>query len=529
MPLGIFRLNTLSAAIQEALPPPVGRPAVFTAMNSAKLSTARVLDIQSSLILTQTTNDYVMSNQDFSLSGDFTIEFWYYPNTITGGSALCSIGLNNATGSCLTIMASGNQILVNQENQSISIAANDGITLNRWTFISVVRSGSSIYLYVNNNKQTTTATYSGTVGSTDGVYIGYTPRPTGDGTTVTPYYCSGYIENFRISSVARYSASQITTYPLKYMDDSNTKVLLNFDGAANSTTIEDSNYTIGIESISASGGTESTFVDSTTGYTYKVHSFTTVGDSTFTVSTGGYMDYLIVGGGGGGGGVSGAAGNAGGGGGGGRVVINYNKLIAAGSYNVTVGFGGAGGAATAGARGGTGGVSAFNGLVVQGGGNGGGSNNTGSNGSNTNITGGGGGSGSTNQAGGTSINSYSGGSGAGSATATSRAGGGGGGNSGAGLSGAPTVGGKGGVGTTLNFDGTSRMYGPGGGGGGTTPGQSGASTSGAGTGSGAVNAVGNDGTSYYGGGGGGARTTTTIGRVGGTGGPGIVIIRYRIA
>jgi hypothetical protein len=91
-------------------------------------------------------------------------------------------------------------------------------------------------------------------------------------------------------------------------------------------------YTIGIQ---ATGGTTSEI--SQNGFTYKVHSFTTVGSSqNFVVSSPGTIEYLVVAGGGG------AQGRHSGGGGGGQVTYNASYAIAAGTYPVTVGAGGAG-------------------------------------------------------------------------------------------------------------------------------------------------------------------------------------------
>jgi len=91
-------------------------------------------------------------------------------------------------------------------------------------------------------------------------------------------------------------------------------------------------YTIGIQ---ATGGTISEI--SQNGFTYKVHSFTTVGSSeSFVVSSPGTIEYLVVAGGGG------AHGRHSGGGGGGQVTYNASYAITPGTYPVTVGAGGNG-------------------------------------------------------------------------------------------------------------------------------------------------------------------------------------------
>ena len=80
----------------------------------------------------------------------------------------------------------------------------------------------------------------------------------------------------------------------------------------------------------ATGGTVSTY--SAGGKTYKQHIFTSSG--TFSVSTGGAVQVLIVGAGGGGG-------MLGGGGGGGGVVVASGD-VSSGSFSITVGTGGTG-------------------------------------------------------------------------------------------------------------------------------------------------------------------------------------------
>lgn len=83
-------------------------------------------------------------------------------------------------------------------------------------------------------------------------------------------------------------------------------------------------------SVIASGGTKETFGQ------YTRHKFTSTGTSTFTVSSAGYIDYIVVAGGG-------SANNQAldnGGGGAGGIVVRYKQLVTAGTYPITVGVGG---------------------------------------------------------------------------------------------------------------------------------------------------------------------------------------------
>jgi hypothetical protein len=115
-----------------------------------------------------------------------------------------------------------------------------------------------------------------------------------------------------------------------------------------------------IKAISASGGTETTFV-ARDGNNYKVHTFTTVGVSTFTISANdpNATYYIQLQGGGAGGGgrkQSGESGPGGGGGGGSGHSAFFTVSSIPGSYPVIVGYGG-----SAGPSGGFDGIGAGNG------------------------------------------------------------------------------------------------------------------------------------------------------------------------
>ena len=96
----------------------------------------------------------------------------------------------------------------------------------------------------------------------------------------------------------------------------------------------------------------------------QIHTYTTVGTSTFTTPIDIIVDILIVGGGGGGGGSTGSGGGAGG------LIYFTNYRIPAGTYNVTVGAGGPGGTIDQAAPS-NGNNSSFSNLIALGGGGGG--------------------------------------------------------------------------------------------------------------------------------------------------------------
>lgn len=255
----------------------------------------------------------------------------------------------------------------------------------------------------------------------------------------------------------------------------------------------------------ATGGTESTItVD---GVNYRLHVFTTNG--TFTVTSPGEVEYLIVGGGGGGG--SNSTGTRGGGGGGGGGLLTGTSTVAAQNYAIVVGSGGSKGVNVAGAIGQN---SSFNSIVAVGGGGGGGD---GGGLHPATVGGSGGGGGSHNNvslgAAGTTGQGNAGGN---NSSASPFPGGGGGGAGASGTNGAGSIGGNGGAGLASSITGTSVFY-AGGGGGGTFSAGTGGTGGVGGGGNGNSVVAGSAGTDGLGGGGGNQAD----------GGDGIVIIRYR--
>ena len=264
----------------------------------------------------------------------------------------------------------------------------------------------------------------------------------------------------------------------------------------------------------ATGGNSVYDVD-VEGTTYRVHVFTSTGNSTFTVTRGGEIEYLIVAGGGGGGNDA-----AGGGGAGGLITGTFTATSQ--NYTITVGVGGAAGTVrTTGTVADNGGNSSAFGLTAIGGGGGG----------NRDTAGAGGGSGG----GGAHPNSRPGapgtpGQGNPGGNASTNAGGGGGGSSTPGKSALVGISGDGGAGIASFLTGTITFYAGGGGGGcfsaGSIGGAGGVGGGGAGAG---FNIIASPGTSIATpntGGGGGSNGSNNEPPRPGPGGSGIVVVRY---
>ena len=266
-------------------------------------------------------------------------------------------------------------------------------------------------------------------------------------------------------------------------------------------------------SISATGGTV------TTSGAYKIHTFTTTGNTTFTLTSPASItaQVLVVAGGGGGGSAY-----VGGGGGAGGAVYNATFTITSGSYTVTVGAGGARNSPGVGNLGNPGNNSTFSSITGYGGGGGASYNlamTAGSGGCGGGSTwGGSAGTGSQGFGGGTSANQQD--------SVGFNCGGGGGGMGSAGVSPVGTRP-NGGAGATYTVAGASYLV-SGGGGAGSDGlgglGRDGGGLGGNGNQAGYSATNGGDATGYGGGGGGGGGNNASL--YGGAGYQGIVIIAY---
>jgi len=354
------------------------------------------------------------------------------------------------------------------------------------------------------------------------------------GATVSYAITSGALP----SGVSMSSAGAITgTYPSVGSSTNYNFTVRATDNAGN-TSDRSFSITVSPAYMTASGGnTIGTDGD------YKYHIFN--GNGTFTVNAvggdatyGNKVRYLIIAGGGGGGGFGSTDnfGSAGGGGAGGYLTTgnddtsgSYNVTVTATGYPISVGGGGAGGVGTG--QGSNGGNSSAFSVTATGGGGGGRQDLAG------NPGGSGGGSGTDGQgrdanSSGTPGQGNPGGRGAPTQTGM---GGGGGGAGGAGQTGNQNkTGGVGGPGLASNITGTS-IYRAGGGGGASYPGGPHPNTAppnsaGGGTGNTSPEGNGTPGTANTGGGGGAANDQDPRNSpqfFGGTGGSGVVIVRYK--
>ena len=132
-------------------------------------------------------------------SGDFTVELWWFPTTLTGYQTLFDKGYNTAGGLALQTSSASLSVVI---GGAVPITAG-AFVANTWHHIAVTRSGSTVTLYVN-GISVGTGTSSATLNSTHNLGIGASTNQTGNG-----YYpATGYISNVRVvKGTAVYTAA----------------------------------------------------------------------------------------------------------------------------------------------------------------------------------------------------------------------------------------------------------------------------------------------------------------------------------
>jgi hypothetical protein len=141
--------------------------------------------------------DYLSAAGDtaFAMStGDFTIEVWVWPVTISTYMPLVSqfpaltTGLGYYT---LTVNGSRNVELY-YDGQTYATLTSATVTMNEWNHVAIVRSGSTITGYINGSVAGT-ITYSGVFGSSStALEIGGSTRPGGN------FWANAFISNVRL-------------------------------------------------------------------------------------------------------------------------------------------------------------------------------------------------------------------------------------------------------------------------------------------------------------------------------------------
>ena len=153
------------------------------------------------------TSDYlsVPTSTDFSFgSGDFTVEFWIYFNSVAAGQRVIGVDINtNGMSWCMYTNASGTlNYFLSTTGTSWNLASAvlmGSVATGSWYHVALCRSGGVFRPYINGVMGTTTASASALYASTYPLLIG---------AVASSSYVNGYIDDLRITKgVARYTAT----------------------------------------------------------------------------------------------------------------------------------------------------------------------------------------------------------------------------------------------------------------------------------------------------------------------------------
>jgi hypothetical protein len=199
----------------------------FTAQGNAQLSTAQAKFGSASLLL-DGTDDYVDTTTNLDLSsGDFTVDVWIRPDNVTGYKGIWQSGTSTTEQSYLL----GNQVYWTV-NPSTIITTSVTVNANEWTMLSYEREGNTHRIYKNGTLEDTATT----ANKQDNGVFSIGKNGFGD--------FDGYIDEFRVSDIARYGGSSFTEPTQAFSFDSDTQFLLHFDGPNGSTVIKSADDTL---------------------------------------------------------------------------------------------------------------------------------------------------------------------------------------------------------------------------------------------------------------------------------------------
>ena len=152
-------------------------------------------------------------------TGDFTVETWIKLNSITGSQTIFDMR-SSPTELAPYLYTDGANIKY-FNNGAVTITGATNLVKDTWYHVALTRSGTSTKVFLDGVQEGSTYSDSSNYGSTKPIRIG--------GDENDQQCLAGYVDNFRVSNVARYT-SQFSAPKGMFHGDVNTKLLLHFDG-----------------------------------------------------------------------------------------------------------------------------------------------------------------------------------------------------------------------------------------------------------------------------------------------------------
>ena len=238
MPLGAFRINSL-AKVQEAAGDGERTTGFYNviAHGNAQLSNTQYkfrTGTRGGSIYMDGTGDYLSINDNINFgTDDFTIEWFQYLTSLDRFAIDMRDGSNGAKILLYSYPTDGSAddlyLYVSSANR---ITALNCISANQWQHIALVRESGTTTLYVDGSQVGSTYSDSNNYQHAE-LLIWENSLSAGN------YTPPGYVDEFRISSFARYSGTSLTVPTAAFESDAGTELLIHGDGTNGSTTITD--------------------------------------------------------------------------------------------------------------------------------------------------------------------------------------------------------------------------------------------------------------------------------------------------
>lgn len=182
------------------------------------------------------TGDVVTTTMPALGTGDFTIEFWFYPTNATRAYQLLDKAFRDSNFSLVTDYLNTGNFYLNVGGTSYTFFSTPPME-NRWTHIAIVRGSGSISAYVNGVQALSPGANTGNV-TTGTLYIG------GGSSTGSGYqFMIGWMSNVRITNTAVYTSNYFTVPTSQLTAISGTQ-LLTLTGANPSIDYSPNAYTV---------------------------------------------------------------------------------------------------------------------------------------------------------------------------------------------------------------------------------------------------------------------------------------------
>jgi hypothetical protein len=171
---------------------------------------------ESSALSFDGTSDYTTGTLGSSITGDFTLEFWFKTSTIpASNSRMIDLAQSGSSG-LNAYINTGGALVFDNSNGPTSVLSQAAVTDGAWHHVAISRSQTSYTLYFDGTFKTTVA----------GTTVTYTRLFLGTPAGLTSFY-AGTIDEVQVSNAVRYTAA--FTPVRRFKEDTATYGLWHFD------------------------------------------------------------------------------------------------------------------------------------------------------------------------------------------------------------------------------------------------------------------------------------------------------------